>query len=73
MKLSDLSQKKWFSWILVSVLIVSNILSYKISEKYFSRINQNSLEEVKVENSVLGSGSRIIDWAKEILRFFRNP
>jgi hypothetical protein len=73
MKLSDLSQKKWFSWILVSVLIVSNIISYKITNRYFSRINQNSLEEVKVENSVLGSGSRIIDWAKEILRFFRNP
>ena len=73
MKLSDLSHKKWFSWILVSVLIVSNIISYKISDNYFSRISQNSLEEVKVENSVLGSGSRIIDWAKEILRFFRNP
>jgi hypothetical protein len=73
MKLSDLSQKKWFSWILVSVLIISNIISYKISDNYFSKINQASMEEVKVENSMLGSGSRIIDWAKEILRFFRNP
>ncbi len=73
MKLADLSQKKWFSWILVAILIVSNIISYQVSNSYFSKINQNSLEEVKVENSVLGSGSRIIDWAKEILRFFRNP
>jgi len=73
MKLSDLSQKKWFSWILIAVLIISNIISYKISDNYFSKISQNTLEEVKVENSVLGSGSRIIDWAKEILRFFKNP
>jgi hypothetical protein len=73
MKLSGLSQKKWFSWILIAVLIFSNVISYVIVENYFSKINQSYLEDVKVENSMLGSGSRIIDWAKEILRFFRNP
>lgn len=73
MKLSGLSQKKWFSWILITVLVISNVISYMIVESYFSDISQSALEDVKVENSVLGSGSRIIDWAKEILRFFRNP
>ena len=73
MKIPDLTQKKWFSWILVAVLIVSNIISYQLADNFFSRINQSALEEVKVENSMLGSGSSIIDWAREILRFFRNP
>lgn len=73
MKAPDLTQKKWFSWILIAVLIVSNIISYKIADNYFSKVNQSSMEEVKVENSMLGSGSSIIDWAREILRFFRNP
>lgn len=73
MKLNALSQKKWFSWILIAVLIVSNVISYKAVEQYFSRINQSNIEEVKVENSMIGGGNRIIDWAKEILRFFRNP
>lgn len=73
MNLSDLSHKKWFSWILVAILIISNILSYQITSNYFSRTSLNNEEEVKVESSMLGSGSKFIDWAKEILRFFRNP
>lgn len=73
MKLSGLSQKKWFSWILIAVLVVSNIISYKISENYFTKLDLTAMDDVKVENSMLGSGSRIIGWAKEILRFFRNP
>lgn len=73
MRFSDLSHKKWFSWIIVAVLVVSNVLSFKIADKYFTRISQTETEDVNVESSVLGSGSRIIDWAKDILRFFRNP
>lgn len=73
MKLKGLSQKKWFSWILIAVLVVSNIISFVVADNYFSKINSVAIEEVKVENSMLGSGSRIIDMAREILRFFRNP
>jgi hypothetical protein len=73
MKLKGLSQKKWFSWILIAVLVVSNIISFVVADNYFSKINSVAIEEVKVENSMLGSGSRIIDMARDILRFFRNP
>jgi|GEM_PF-1240393 len=73
MRLADLSHKKWFSWILVLILVVSNVLSYKIADSYFAKNGQSEQDEVKVESSMLGSGSRIIDWAKDILRFFRNP
>jgi hypothetical protein len=73
MKFSDLSHKRWFSWILVLILVISNVVSYEMTNDYFSKISATEQEEVKVESSVLGSGSRIIDWAKEILRFFRNP
>lgn len=73
MRLADLSHKKWFSWILVLILVVSNVLSYQIADSYFARNGQAEQDEVKVESSMLGSGSRIIDWAKDILRFFRNP
>lgn len=73
MKLKGLSQKKWFSWILIAVLVVSNIISFVVADNYFSKISNTAMEEVKVENSVLGSGSRIIDMARDILRFFRNP
>jgi hypothetical protein len=73
MNLSDLSHKKWFSWIILVVLLVSNIISYKIAENYFSMNGLIDPEDVRVENSMLGSGSRLIDWAKDILRFFRNP
>ncbi|MBL7837060.1 MAG: hypothetical protein JNM67_06060 [Bacteroidetes bacterium] len=73
MKLTGLSQKRWFSWILIAFLVISNIISFVVADNYFSKINNVSIEEVKVENSMLGSGSRIIDMAREILRFFRNP
>lgn len=73
MRLSDLSHKKWFSWILVAILVLSNVLSYQIADKYFTKVGKSEQDEVKVESSMLGSGSRIIDWAKDILRFFRNP
>lgn len=73
MKLQGLSQKKWFSWILIAVLVVSNIISYKISQNYFAKLDLGVMDDVKVENSVLGDGSRMISWAREILRFFRNP
>jgi hypothetical protein len=58
---------------IIAVLVFSNIISYKFSQNYFSKVNAHTMDDVKVENSVLGSGSRIIGWAKEILRFFRNP
>lgn len=70
---SGLTNKKWFSWILLGVLMVSNLISYKIAGDYFSRAGLTDQEEVAVESSVLGSGSRFIDLAREILRFFRNP
>lgn len=53
--------------------MVSNLISYKIAGDYFSRAGLTDQEEVAVESSVLGSGSRFIDLAREILRFFRNP
>lgn len=73
MKLRGLSQKNWFSWILIAILLVSNVISYVVADRYFAKMNSTAIEEVKVENSVLGSGSRLIDMAREILRFFRNP
>ncbi len=73
MRFSDWSHKKWFSWILVAVLLISNVISYRIADNYFSKITPTDTEEVRVESSMLGSGAKVIDWAKEILRFFRNP
>ena len=73
MRFSDWSHKKWFPWILVAVLLLFNVISYRIVNDYFSKITPNETEEVMVESSMLGSGSKVFDWAKEILRFFRNP
>ena len=73
MRFSDWSHKKWFSWILVAVLLISNVISYRIADNYFSKITPTDTEEVRVESSMLGSGAKVIDWAKERLRFFRNP
>lgn len=73
MSFSGLTNKKWFSWILLAVLLISNIVSYNLAEHYFSKAGLTDNDEVAVESSVLGSGSRFIDWAKDILRFFRNP
>lgn len=73
MRFSDWSNKKWFSWILVACLLLSNVISYRVTSNYFSKISPNDTEEVKVESSMLGTGGKVIDWAREILRFFRNP
>lgn len=73
MKLQGLSQKKWFSWILIGILVFSNVILFIVADNYFSKISSSILDDVKVENSMLGSGSRIIDMAREILRFFKNP
>jgi hypothetical protein len=68
-----ISNKKWFAWLLVLVLLISNILSYQATDKFFEKNSSISVEEAKVEQDMLTSGNRIIDWAKELLRFFRNP
>ena len=73
MRISDWSHKKWFSWILVAVLLISNVISYRVANNYFSKISPVDTEEVRVESSMLGRGAQVIDWAREVLRFFRNP
>jgi hypothetical protein len=73
MRFSDWTNKKWFSWILLAVLLISNVISYRIANSYFSKITPNDSDEVRVESSMLGSGAQVIDWAREVLRFFRNP
>lgn len=65
-------QKKWFPWMFVTVLLVLNILAFQITQTYFQQVADIS-EEVKVESSVLGKNANIIEWAKQILRFLRNP
>jgi endonuclease III len=70
---SSISNKKWFTWVLVLVLLISNILSYQAADRFFEKNSNDITEEVKVEQDMLTSGNRIIDWAKELLRFFRNP
>jgi hypothetical protein len=72
-KIEDLPQKKWFSWSLVILLIVANVVSYKMTDSYFKKIIPEATEEVEVGSSYLGSGNKIIDLAREILRFFKNP
>lgn len=73
MRFSDWSHKKWFSWILLAVLLISNVISYRLANNYFSKITPVDTEEVRVESSMLGRGAQVIDWAREVLRFFRNP
>jgi len=73
MKLNGFANKRWFSWIIISILVISNIVSYRMADSYFKHAERYSSEDVKVENSILGGGSRIISLAKEIMRFFRNP
>ena len=73
MKIGDLPQKKWFSWSLVILLIVANVVSYQMANQYFKQLTPNSSEEVVAEANYLGSGNKIIDWARDILRFFKNP
>jgi hypothetical protein len=73
MKPGDLPQKRWFSWSLVALLILANVVSYQMANKYFRQVNPNAAEEVKVGANYLGSGNKVIDWARDILRFFKNP
>lgn len=73
MKIGDLPQKKWFSWSLIAVLLIANIISYNMTSHYFKSVNHIVTEDVEVGSNYLGSGNRIIDLAREILRFFKNP
>ncbi|NQW43244.1 MAG: hypothetical protein HQ463_07425 [Bacteroidetes bacterium] len=72
MKLSDLAQKNWFSWSLILALLLANVILYNITGAYFKYNNVTS-EEISVSPNYLGSGSKVIDWAQDILRFFKNP
>lgn len=44
-----------------------------MASEYFDNVSPSSLEEVKQGNDYLGSGNKVVDWAKDILRFFKNP
>jgi len=68
-----LIQKKWFKWLFIGALLLFNILSYQLSNDFFVNVSQNNLEEIANESNIINSGSRILNWAQEILRFFRNP
>jgi hypothetical protein len=70
---STISNKKGFTWLLIIVLLVSNYLSFQTADSFFERNSNEVIEEVNVEQDMLNSGNRIVDWAKELLRFFRNP
>ncbi len=73
MKIEDLPQKRWFSWSIVALLLLANIASYKMTDSYFKKVNPVVTEEVEVGSNILGGGNRVIDWARDILRFFKNP
>ena len=73
MKIGDLPQKRWFSWSLVALLILANVVSYQMANSYFKQVNPNAAEEVEMGANYLGSGNKVIDWARDILRFFKNP
>ncbi|MDP2174600.1 MAG: hypothetical protein Q8K70_01680 [Bacteroidota bacterium] len=70
---TTISNKKWFTWLLVFILLISNILSYQATDRFFEKNSNITIEEAKVEQDMLSSGNRMIDWAKDLLRFFRNP
>jgi hypothetical protein len=57
---------------LLFVLLLSNLISFQITNEFFVA-NSVTSEDVIVEQDVINSGSRIINWARDILRFFRNP
>ena len=65
-------QKKWFPWAFVVLLLCLNIVAFQFTKAYFTQVSELT-EEVKVEQSVLGEQGNIIEWAKQILRFLRNP
>lgn len=69
---TSLVTKPWFPWLLLFVLLISNLVSFQITNDFFIK-NSITSEEVIVEQDVINSGSRIINWARDILRFFRNP
>jgi len=73
MTIGDLPNKKWFSWSLVAILILANVVSYQMANQYFKQVNPNITEEVVNSSNYLGSGNKVIDWARDILRFFKNP
>ena len=72
-KIGDLPNKKWFSWSLVALLILANVISYQMANQYFKQVNPSVTEEVMNGSNYLGSGNKVIDWARDILRFFKNP
>lgn len=69
---TSIVSKAWFPWLLLLVLLVSNFLSFQFTNEFFEKNSVNT-EEVIVEQDVINSSSRIINWARDILRFFRNP
>ncbi len=68
----ELPQKKWFSPTLITILIIVNWVSYTLVKDYFEVLTPG-LDSIKEEQSLLGTGNQIVDWAKQILRFFKNP
>ena len=52
---------------------MANVVSYQMANQYFKQVNPNITEEVVNSSNYLGSGNKVIDWARDILRFFKNP
>ncbi len=52
---------------------MANVISYQMTNQYFKQVNPTVTEEVVNGSNYLGSGNKIIDWARDILRFFKNP
>ncbi len=71
MKIKDLPKNKWFPWIFILLLLLGNIFSYYFTSNYFKK-NVMMYEEVSAGNVFVGA-SKLIDWAENILRFFRGP
>lgn len=69
----NIVQNKWFKWVLIAVLLFSNIISYQATSRFFDKNDNMKSSEVTVDETLINPSSRIINWAQEILRFFRNP
>ncbi|MBC7425743.1 MAG: hypothetical protein H7321_04325 [Bacteroidia bacterium] len=70
--MKQLIKHRFFPWLIVLLLAMSNIVSYKISKQYFRNAGV-SFEGESVKSNLMGSGSRLIDKASEIMRFFKGP
>ena len=72
--MKQLQRHRFFPWLIVLVLVMSNIVSYNMAKSYFRNVNRASFEEESVNGNLMGSsGSRLIDMARDVMRFFKNP